>query len=111
MPLVPVPEAFDPGISMVVNPLFILENLTLSTYLYGQTMVQCSPPAGENWANYGAYFPQKPVAFPQHRFAWAANFHPLWLARITVYFCGGCQSLMSVRPDGSSEHQIQRCEF
>jgi hypothetical protein len=109
MPLVLVPEAFEPSISLLGILLFSLDNFMPSPHRYWHTLAHCCPPDSKKIVNYGAYFPQNRVAFPQHRFDWAANFHPLWLAHITVYFCGGCQSLVSVRPDGSGEHQIRRC--
>ncbi len=105
----PVSDALGPAISFLRNLLFFLDNLMFWSDLSCHTLVQCSPPDVKNWPNYRADFPQNRVAFPQHRFDWAANFHPLWLAHITVYFCGRHQSLVSVRPDGSGEHQIRRC--
>jgi hypothetical protein len=59
--------ACDPGISLVSKPLFFLDNLTLSSHLSCHTLAHCCPPDNKKIANYGACFPQKRVAFPQHQ--------------------------------------------
>jgi hypothetical protein len=74
MPIARVPLTFDPGTSLVNKLLFSLDNFRLWSHLSCHTLTYCCPPDNKKKADYGPCFPQKRVAFLQHRLDWATEF-------------------------------------